>query len=79
VRSDDDRMRGSLSARHFRHSVDGAVHDPTPVETLFGALQWLEKIEDLDQENRVLTDLKRAILLEIAELKIQEEDKPNAA
>jgi hypothetical protein len=49
------------------------------METLCGTLQWLEKIEDLDQENRALTDLKRAILLEIAKLKIREEDEPNAA
>jgi hypothetical protein len=49
------------------------------MEALCGTLQWLEKIEDLDQENRALIDLKRAILQEIAKLEIQEEDEPNAA
>jgi hypothetical protein len=79
VRSDDGRMRGSFSARLSQHPADGVVRDPTPLDNVYGTLQWPEKIEDLDQENRALTDLNRAILLEIAELKIPEEDKPNAA
>lgn len=77
--SDDGRMRGSPSTRRFQHIASVAVRDPTRMETLCGTLQWLEEIEDLDQENAALTELKRAILLQIADLEIQEEDAPNVA
>jgi hypothetical protein len=72
-------MRSGLSTRLSRHSAGEVDRDPTLMETLCGTLQWLETIEDLDQENRALTDLNRAIRLQIAELEIQEEDEPSAA
>jgi hypothetical protein len=72
-------MRSSPGTRLSRHPAGGVVRHPTLMEALCGTLQWLEKIEDLDQENRALIDLKRAILREIAKLEIQEEDEPNAA
>jgi hypothetical protein len=72
-------MRGRFSTRLSQQSAGGVVRDPAQMETLCRTLQWLEKVEDIDQENPALRDLKRAILLEIAKLEITEEDQPNAA
>jgi hypothetical protein len=77
--NDDGRMRSSPSTPRFRHIASVAVRDPAQMETLCRTLQWLEEIEDLDEEIPALIELKRAILLQIAELEIQEEDAPNAA
>lgn len=52
---------------------------PTLMETLCRTLQWLEKTEDLDRDDPFLKDLKRAILLQIAELEVQEKEEPEAA
>jgi hypothetical protein len=52
---------------------------PTLLETLCRTLQWIEKNEDLDREDRALHELKRAVLLQIAELEIQEREEPTAA
>lgn len=49
------------------------------METLCRALQWLEKTEDLDQETPALTDLKQAILVQIANVAIEDREEPQAA
>lgn len=55
------------------------IRDPARMETLCRTLQWLENMEDLDQENPTLRDLKSAILQEISKLELLEEDEPSAA
>jgi hypothetical protein len=52
---------------------------PTLLETLCRTLQWLERTEDLDHDDPALKDIKRAILLLIADLKVQDEEEPEAA
>jgi hypothetical protein len=49
--------------------------NPTLLETLCRTLQWLEKTEDLDRDDPALKDLKRAILLQIANLEIKDKEK----
>jgi hypothetical protein len=63
------------ASKHF------VVRNPTLLETLCRTLQWLEKTEDLDQDDPALKDLKRAILLQIANLEIKdkEREEPEAA
>jgi hypothetical protein len=55
------------------------LRHPTLMETLCRTLQWLEKTEDLDRDDPALRDLKRAVLMHIAELQIQEREQPEAA
>jgi hypothetical protein len=56
-----------------------APQHPTLMETLCRALQWLEKTEDLDQETPALADLKQAILVQIANVAIEDREEPQAA
>lgn len=51
----------------------------TLMENLYRTLQGLDKIEDLDEENPALTELKRVILLRIADLELREREGPDAA
>jgi hypothetical protein len=65
--------------KRSRHPSAIVSRFPTLLETLCRTLQWLEKTEDLDHDDPALQDLKRAILLLIADLEIQDEEEPEAA
>jgi hypothetical protein len=72
-------MPANLSTRPSRRPAGRAASHPTRMETLCRTLQWLEANEDFDQESPALTDMKRAILVKIADLELLEEDESSAA